>query len=259
MKSTIHKTSVSQVAKHFQKSNFRTMGKNFLITIVLALSYSNAAGQNTSEVNSANKTTYLLPNGKELKNDKMDSLKSAWGKDRVLFKHSQLDDEKGIMHLVRETEEMVKKSEEMSAKRALAFNGMLNKPAPHFELKDLQGKTWSLKELNGKTVVLNFWFTSCAPCIKEIPELNRLAEEYRGKDVVFLGLTYNTPEQVRTFLKKRQFDYVLLPDSKEIDSQYHINSWPASIVVDKNGIVRSIMNYSPNIREELKKSISLSQ
>lgn len=259
MKATIHNAGTNELVKKYKKNNFKIMGKNYLIMVVLALSYINAAGQNKSETNSPDETTYILPNGKELKNDKMDSLTSAWGKDRVLFRHSEIDDKKGIVHLVRETDEMVKKSKEMDAARELAFTAMINQPAPEFELKDLQGKTWSLKELQGKTVILNFWFTSCAPCIQEIPELNTLVEKYRGKDVVFLGLTYNTPQQVRTFLKKRPFDYTLLPDSKEIDIKYHINSWPASIVIDKNGIIRSILNYSPQIGEELKKTITLLQ
>ncbi|RYZ26368.1 MAG: TlpA family protein disulfide reductase, partial [Chitinophagaceae bacterium] len=50
------------------------------------------------------------------------------------------------------------------------LNTMLNKAAPDFTLRDLKGKKWRLSALKGKTVVLNFWFATCPPCIQEIPE-----------------------------------------------------------------------------------------
>lgn len=49
-------------------------------------------------------------------------------------------------------------------------------------------KTYGEKELSGKIVVMNFWYSKCLPCIKEIPELNKIVAEYKdNKNIVFLG------------------------------------------------------------------------
>lgn len=196
-------------------------------------------------------TTYLLPDGSVLAPDKMDSLNKAWGTDRVMYLHNKEDDEKDIIHLARMTDKMKQKIQSQHNERKQAFAAMLNKPAPDFGLKDLQGNRWSLKELRGKIVVLNFWFTSCAPCIQEMPDLNQLVQSYESKNVVFLGLTYNDAKQVNTFLQKRSFSYTLLPDSREVDNKYQVSSWPTSIVIDKDGNVKKIVGSSPKIREEL--------
>lgn len=222
--------------------------RNYFISTALAL-YS--AATVAQEPVATNRTTFILPDGKVLDNDKLDSLEYAWGKGRIQMGHSQDDDAKGIMRLMRKSDELVKKELE----RVNALAAMLNTPAPLFELKDIQGKSWSLKELRGKIVVLNFWFTSCPPCVREIPELNKLVADYKDKEVVFLGLAYNTTEQVSTFLKKRDFNYNQITNSKEIDKLYKINSWPTSIVIDKNGIIRTIMGSSQKIHEDLKAAI----
>jgi peroxiredoxin len=196
--------------------------------------------------------TYLLPDGSVLAPGKLDSINKAWGADRVMMKHSAEDDEKGIMRLFRMTDEMKQKLDDQYNKERQSAEALLNKPAPDFELNDLQGNRWSLKDLRGKIVVLNFWFTSCPPCIQEMPELNKLVQEYGNKDVVFLGLTYNNAEQVNTFLQKRAFSYTQLPHSHEVDTRYQVSSWPTSIVIDQAGNVKKIVGSSPKIREELK-------
>jgi peroxiredoxin len=204
-------------------------------------------GQTSTGDDSSKKSiTFLLPNGEVLKN--LDSLENAWGKGQILFKHNEEDDKNGVMHLVKKSSDF--KDKETKSKKALA--DMLHTPAPEFELKDVNGKVWSLKELHGKTVVLNFWFTSCAPCIKEIPELNKLAAEYKDKEVVFLGITYNTQEHVEAFLKKRAFNYVQLFNAAETINKYNIFYFPTSFVINKNGIIEGVLEKSETIYHDLK-------
>lgn len=218
-----------------------------LICAAACLLVVNMIGQTSTEDSTFKKSIqFILPNGQVLKN--LDSLKNAWGKDQILFKHNEEDDKNGVMHLVKKSSDYTDK--ETKSKKALAE--MPNHPAPQFEFKDLQGKIWSLKELRGKTVVLNFWFTSCAPCVKEIPELNKLVEEYQSKNVVFLAFTYNSQQQVEAFLKKRPFNYIQLPNSGEINDQYNIFYFPTSFVIDKNGIVKGVLEKSDNIYHDIK-------
>lgn len=64
-------------------------------------------------------------------------------------------------------------------------------PAPDFV--DLNGKGYRYDDFADKWLVVNYWATWCGPCIREIPELNRLAEEHGGQLVV-LGVNYDEPE-----------------------------------------------------------------
>jgi peroxiredoxin len=166
--------------------------------------------------------------------------------------HNKQDDANGIVHLMRMTNEIRQQLEEENSKRQRAMESMLNKPSPDFELADVQGKVWRLSELRGRIVVLNFWFTSCAPCVQEIPELNELVREYKSKPVVFLAMTFNNEDQIRTFVKKHTFHYNLLPNSAEIDKKFHVNLWPTSIVIDSEGYIKLIVNSGPQIQEELR-------
>lgn len=216
-----------------------------LICAAVCLLFVNMNGQTLSSKKSIH---FILPNGEVLKSNNLDSLENAWGKGQILFKHSEHDDKNGVMRLVRKTSEF--KENEFKSKKALAE--MLNNPAPDFQVKDLDGKIWSLKELRGKTIILNFWFISCAPCIKEIPELNKLVGEYKNKEVIFLGLTYNTSQHVQNFLKKSAFNFTQLPNSGEISKKYNVFYFPTSFVIDKNGIIKGVMNSSDTIYNDLK-------
>lgn len=232
-----------------------TITKSLLLTaFILNI---NALAQTTPKAQESSKEEiYLLPNGKIFSMTKFDSLENAWGKGRVSFLHDNRDDSKSIIHLQRVTDEMLQEMEIRKIKQAQAFSTMLNTVAPDFELKDMQGSSWSLKKLRGKVVVLNFWFTSCAPCIQEMPELNKLVKTFENKDIVFLGLTFNSEKQIEEFLKKHVFDYKLLPNSKTVDKEYNISSWPTSIIIDREGYIKMIIQSSPKIREELETAIS---
>ncbi|WP_158542169.1 peroxiredoxin family protein [Pedobacter chinensis] len=226
--------------------------KIYFFSQLICLSYLQVMAQSSKETTQSSKpTTYLLPDGKVFPIIKWDSLEQAWGKGRIMFMHNEEDDKKGIIHLVRLTDEMKQKIDKQKKEKEDSFAAMLNKPAPDFELPDMQGKHWSLKALRGKIIVLNFWFTSCVPCIQEMPELNKLVQAYANKDIVFLALTFNSAEQVKAFLEKRTFSYTVLPDSGDTDKKYAINSWPTSMVIDKEGNIKLIIQSSPKIQEEL--------
>jgi len=65
--------------------------------------------------------------------------------------------------------------------------GWINRPAPEFALKDLQGRTVRLGDFRGKLILINFWFSTCPPCRQETPALIQLYEIYRGRGLVVLG------------------------------------------------------------------------
>ena len=135
-------------------------------------------------------------------------------------------------------------------------NGLLNKPAKSFRLTDLNGKKWNSKELNGKTVVINFWFTTCKPCIAEMIYLNKLVEENKDSSVVFIAPAPENEIQIKKFLKKYTFEYNITPSSSDFISAMNIENFPTHLVIDKQGIIRQVyIGFADDIKEKLQAEI----
>lgn len=114
-----------------------------------------------------------------------------------------------------------------TGKKPLSFSG-----------KDLNGNKYKLKDLQGKVVVLNFWFVACGPCRLEIPELNKLADEYKdSSNVIFLAVALDPTNDVEKFLETTPFHYNVISDGRYISSIYRIVSYPTHAVIDKTGKV----------------------
>ena len=140
-----------------------------------------------------------------------------------------------------------KPNQQKGAKLDTSINGIINKPAIDFVAMDINGKRVSLSGLIGKVVVLNFWFTTCKPCIAEMPNLNELKNKYEN-DVVFLGITFSTQKEVDVFLKKIPFQYDIIPDAKEVCSKWDINAFPTNVIIDRQGIVTFVnVGYDKNV------------
>jgi peroxiredoxin len=133
---------------------------------------------------------------------------------------------------------------------------LLNKPAPGFELTGFDGRNYSLKDLKGKIVVLNFWFIACKPCVNEMPVLNTIEKKYDPKKVVFLALSLDSKGAVNAFLQNHQFNYVMLPDAAPVHQKYHLNAYPVSIVIDARGIISFVQIGGPDISENLPAAIN---
>lgn len=127
-----------------------------------------------------------------------------------------------------------------------------------FNYIDIYGNVLSSNSLQGKVIVLNFWFPSCPPCIKEIPELNEIVERMKGKEIVFIAPApkiYTSKEElINEFLPKHGFNYeIVLINNKD----YSITSFPTHILIDKNlKITDRISGYSPDNIKTLEKKIS---
>lgn len=117
------------------------------------------------------------------------------------------------------------------------------KIAEPFSAISMNGQNFDLEALKGKVVVMTFFSTRCAICAAEIPNLNRLTENYKGKDVVFLGLTTEDPNRVNNFLKSKPFNFNILPNSFGVvlkyadkDGQGRINMpFPSFYLINQDG------------------------
>ncbi|WP_395062513.1 TlpA family protein disulfide reductase [Flavobacterium sp.] len=107
----------------------------------------------------------------------------------------------------------------------------------NLDLTDINGNKFSLESLSGKIIVLNFWFTKCAPCIKEMPDLNDLKEKYKENPIVFFAITYDKKNLVDDFLKKIKLDFTVIPNDRKTINQFGIQFFPTNLVIDSNGKV----------------------
>lgn len=120
-------------------------------------------------------------------------------------------------------------------------------PSIDFTLQDQYGNTHTLSEYKGKTVFLNFWATWCGPCRNEMPEIQKLHEEYEAQedsDVVILGIAAPdlggeaSEEEIKAFLEENGYTYPVVMDTTgEIFSSYGISAFPTTFMIDKDGNV----------------------
>jgi thiol-disulfide isomerase/thioredoxin len=133
------------------------------------------------------------------------------------------------------------------------LSNYIGKQLPDMYLTDLNGKKISLKELNGKPTLVNFWFTSCAPCIDEMPILNKIYEKYK-EDYNFVAVTFEPQDKVLKFLDKHKYKFLHIVDSRKFTDELGIQSYPVNLFLDKNGVVRYSRNGIPYLINETGKS-----
>lgn len=114
-------------------------------------------------------------------------------------------------------------------------------PATPFSVTDIDGNTYSLEELKGKVVVLNFWFIGCAPCRIEIPGLNEMIKHYDKEQVVFIAFALDGKEELKKFLAESPFDYQIIPEAFAQADAYKVQGYPTHVILDKRGNVRSTL------------------
>ncbi len=115
--------------------------------------------------------------------------------------------------------------------------------APLFSLITFDGTPISLESLRGKIVVVNFWASWCAPCHEEAADLQSIAEDYQGKNVVMVGVNWlDTESDARGYMAKYGITYVNGPDvGEKIAKSYRIQAAPENYVLDRNGVVADMV------------------
>jgi thiol-disulfide isomerase/thioredoxin len=126
-----------------------------------------------------------------------------------------------------------------------------------FNANDIAGLKLKLKELEGKTVVINFWFIGCPPCRQEIPELNKLALSYASDpNIVFIAIALDEKYDIKQFVKANPFAYHIISDGQMYAKLYNINLYPTNVVLDKEGKVKfHASGYTLNTPEWIRKTI----
>ena len=105
-----------------------------------------------------------------------------------------------------------------------------------FTLTELNGKTWTLKELRGKVVVVNFWATWCPPCRREMPDLETLYKQFKDQGLVILAISDEDGSKVRPFVAEQKVTYpILLDPGRKVNELFQIEGIPKTFVYDRGG------------------------
>ena len=133
-----------------------------------------------------------------------------------------------------------------------AFIGspLIGKPAPDFTLQDLEGRTYTLSELRGQPVVINFWASYCAPCVTEHPTLVQAARHYQGR-AHFLGIIFqDSVERIEAFQDRYgPWGPSLLDPDGKVAVAYGIYGPPETFFIDKDGVIQKKVISAVNPRE----------
>lgn len=136
--------------------------------------------------------------------------------------------------------EAANKSFESNVSLVGGVNAASGESASDFYWFDSNGKKVSLSDLKGKTVLVNFWATWCAPCKAELPDIESLSKSYASRGLVVIGVSVDKGgdllSDVSSFVSKNGLTYQIVIDNDNVADAYgNINAIPTSFLINKDG------------------------
>lgn len=112
--------------------------------------------------------------------------------------------------------------------------------APDFEFVGVDGSTAKLSDYRGKVVVLNFWATWCGYCMREMPDLNMVSENFDDVQVLAINRG-DKPADAKAEVEELGYDFAWgLDEDRAIEALYPANGIPYTVIIDKDGIVSTV-------------------
>lgn len=139
---------------------------------------------------------------------------------------------------------------------AMEFGRLIDRPSPDWQTKDLDGQPRALTDYRGKVLVLDFWYRGCGWCVRAMPQMKQLTEDFAGQDVAIVGVNSDSElDDARFVIDRLKLNYPTIrngEDAAAISPKYKIHGWPTLVIIDKQGIVRHIhFGYTPTLRDDL--------
>jgi peroxiredoxin len=116
------------------------------------------------------------------------------------------------------------------------------KLAPDFNLKDSEGNQFTLSNLKGQVVLVNFWATWCEGCQIEIPWFIEFERKYAGQGLVVVGVSMDEDgwKSVKPWIKEKKVNYPIVIGDETLGKQYGLRGMPLTVLVDRNGKIADV-------------------
>ncbi len=184
----------------------------------------------------------------------------------VLYKNTALFDEYSLEKIYSNTSDVFRSSLE-GRKVALFLNGLKNSAVGRkytdVELQNIDGERVFLSDYvgNHNYVLLGFWATWCEPCRRELPLINKIYDEYHNRGVKIVSVSLDSDSvDLRRYLSNASLRWDVLSDYKgwqsKAASTYSVNQIPASLLINKDGVIVARNIPLSILSEELDKIIS---
>lgn len=134
-------------------------------------------------------------------------------------------------------------SEPIAAPQPASDGTLLGSFRPDFQLVSNAGVLVTPADFSGKTILINFWATWCAPCRQEMPMLMDLQRQFGSSGFQVIGIALDDAQSVRNFVKTYGISYPILVGSEDVftTSTAYGNDegvLPYSVLIDKTGVIR---------------------
>ena len=194
---------------------------------------------------------FKSPNGKiidsttysKLKTDKLEHYKASF---------SQVTLEDNLKELYRNNDSIIYSytwnikmiGNEKTTTKVVGVEKYIGKVLPIKNLTTIDNKSIGLNDMKGKPTLINFWFTTCKPCVAEIVALNKIKSTFKDS-VNFIAITYEKKDVVIKFLKKHDYDFIQVIDAQNFINEINLTNCPLNVFLDKEGKVVSVENGIP--------------
>ena len=136
----------------------------------------------------------------------------------------------------------------------------VGKPAPAFTLKNPGGRTVRLADFRGNVVIIDFWATWCGPCKESTKEFEVLHKMYKGRGVVFIGISMDkgtdASAKVNKFVQENGMTYLVLMDDGRTSDAYAVRNIPATFILNREHVlVKTYPGYLPGLGGRIAKEI----
>lgn len=136
-------------------------------------------------------------------------------------------------------------------------HALVGQQAPNFELQRLMGSQIELAQHRGSDIViLDFWATWCTPCVRALPQLMSVAEEFRDQNVVLYAVNIGEEfEKVQSFIEERGWHDLMVPmdTNRQVANLYEVRAIPQTVIIDRDGMIQAVhVGFSPAMGEQLR-------